>query len=227
MVATALQDLLAALRAAHFVHWTNHWASRGEAFYGDHQLFGRLYEAVVEEIDGLAEKLVALDVQAVEPQDAIARMVEYVNTWTAEGDILAQSTRAEQDLQDIVAGALAGENSVGMENFLQGIADAHETALYLLGQRRRTAAKIRTAYDVGTIKRILEQTLSPESEDGHITVWAEANEVYADFVAAEDFNRSYVLRQLRERLRSQRVQDVVIEFDRGEEATVTVTLPRD
>ena len=49
---TLLLQLLAILRALHWSHWTLHWKVKGDPFYGDHLMYQRLYEAVVEEING-------------------------------------------------------------------------------------------------------------------------------------------------------------------------------
>ena len=55
-----LQLLLGALRGAHWSHWTSHWQVKGDNSYGDHQLISRIYEALIEEIDTLAEKIVGM-----------------------------------------------------------------------------------------------------------------------------------------------------------------------
>ena len=66
--AQQLSDLLATLRAVHFIHWTGHWQVKGSPYYGDHLLLQRLYEGLDNEIDTLAEKLVAMfGVEIVNP----------------------------------------------------------------------------------------------------------------------------------------------------------------
>ena len=51
--------LLAGLRSAHLSHWTSHWQVKGQPYYGDHLLMDKLYNSLPEEIDTLAEKIVA------------------------------------------------------------------------------------------------------------------------------------------------------------------------
>ena len=141
-VSDSVLDLLAALRAIHFLHWTSHWQAKGDPSYGDHLLFQRLYEEVAGEIDGLAEKAVALGGNsAVSPTAAVGRMAEYVQTWGASVECGADcALRAEQDLQAIVRGTYeglkeSGDLSLGMDDFLMSLANDHETHLYLLQQR--------------------------------------------------------------------------------------------
>lgn len=54
-----LCQLLGMLLAMRQNYHSSHWQVGGPNFYGDHQLFERLYGSVSDEIDTLAEKLVA------------------------------------------------------------------------------------------------------------------------------------------------------------------------
>ena len=135
-----LQALLSALRAIRMSHHTAHWQVKGTPFYGDHLMFQRLYEAVDDEIDTLGEKIVAkygVDaVDAVESCDRMCKLLEQVQG----DDLYERAAKLERVLQHLLEGtlkALADGKCLtpGLENFLQGIADSHETAVYLLGQR--------------------------------------------------------------------------------------------
>jgi DNA-binding ferritin-like protein len=143
--------LLALLRAAHLLHWTAHWQSSGESFYGDHLLFERLYTGLTEEIDTLGEKIVAMTgPEGVNPGDQIGYMQEHVAKWLlTSDDLVTRALDIERTLQKVISDLLlalrkGGTLSQGMENFLQGVADTHETNIYLLQQRsfvKRLATK--------------------------------------------------------------------------------------
>jgi DNA-binding ferritin-like protein len=55
-----LRSLLSLLRALDWHYRTAHWQVWGEAQYGDHLMFQRFYEAMPDEIDTLAEKMVGI-----------------------------------------------------------------------------------------------------------------------------------------------------------------------
>lgn len=137
-----LLNLLALLRAAQLVHHTAHWQTRGATFYADHQLFARLYGDVLEEADGLAEKLVyLLGPEAVDALDQVVRLHAAVRKAVeVSPDLVQRSYALEMSLQAAIAAAregLAAEGKLplGLDNYLAGLADAHETACYLLRQR--------------------------------------------------------------------------------------------
>jgi DNA-binding ferritin-like protein len=130
-----LKDILAILRAQHWLYHTLHWQTSGPTFYGQHLLFERLYSAIPDQYDGLAEKIVGLfGVAAVDPVSTMRLAFGYLTTWYGP-DYVASALSAESVLSEGIAGALAavGENA-GMANFLQGLADSHQTHVYLLQQ---------------------------------------------------------------------------------------------
>lgn len=138
----ACVDLLSTLQAIERLEHSAHLQAQGPEFYADHLLFGRLYEGVQDEIDGLSEKMVATFGPDVVDADArAADAAELLARWEAgDGDALGRALAAELELQAAIAGALAaGGLSPGLENFLQGLADDHETAIYLLQRRLRPA----------------------------------------------------------------------------------------
>lgn len=136
-----LQQLLARMRALFFIHWTAHWQASGPQEYGDHQLFSRLYEAIDDEIDGLAEKMVAsFGNDAVDLNRGVLQMAKVISSTPGKG--VARCLAAEKAFQTWLKAAYeelekSGDMSLGMDNFLQGIADKHETHVYLLQQRVR------------------------------------------------------------------------------------------
>src|SRR5271154_7037890 len=51
---------IATLKAMALIHQHNHWTTKGNAFYGDHLLFERLYNSTLKDLDLAAEKFVGL-----------------------------------------------------------------------------------------------------------------------------------------------------------------------
>lgn len=148
--------LLAYLRAAQQAHWTAHWQAQGSSFYGDHLLFERLYSALSGEIDTLAEKLVAkYGAEAVDLSKQMASVADLGSKWGQEPNLVARAFLIEEDLQGAIESVMgltdeASELSLGLENFLGQLADSHETALYLLGQRLDGGRTARAAQRVAS-----------------------------------------------------------------------------
>lgn len=138
-----LQKLFTSLRGLYFIHWTAHWQAAGADSYSDHLLFQRMYGAIADEIDGLAEKMVAsYGAKAVSLSAGVAMMAKDLAWFDSDSSpVAAKCLKAEKDLQielKLAYDALKSSGmSLGMDNFLQGIADAHETNIYLLTQRVR------------------------------------------------------------------------------------------
>jgi len=137
-----LLNLLALLRAAHLIHHTAHLQASGATSYADHQLFARLYGDLVEEADGLAEKLVYLaGADSVDALDQVLRIHTAVRRAVeASPELVQRSYLLEQSVQAAIAAARDGYASegglpLGLDNYLAGLADAHDTACYLLRQR--------------------------------------------------------------------------------------------
>lgn len=140
-VVNALLGVWAALRAEHQLFWTYHWRAKGSAYYGDHLLYQRLYEARVPEIDRMAEVIMAVGGPAA---------VDPMRSWVAVSDIIEGSEKlgpndAARGVA-LVADTLnridaannrlgASPNTLAINNVLAGLADKHLEALYLLRQR--------------------------------------------------------------------------------------------
>ena len=137
----ALATLLAALRALYLLHQAHHWQSRGPSFYGDHLLFQRLYEAVLPEMDSVAERAVGKGQgRLVSAADVTRATQKLLTRWQADVEtpdaLVESSLDAEGDvlgLIDDLMGQVAFSN--GVQNLLQGIADKHEEHVYLLQRR--------------------------------------------------------------------------------------------
>lgn len=141
---TILQDLLASLRAAHWIHWSGHWQTNGNPYYGDHLLLERLYTGIVEEIDTLAEKMVAqFGPSAVDPAKQAERTTQIINSLCSiPQNPIVRSLHTEEMLQELFSETFTlleqmGTLSLGMNDFIAATANAHETFMYLLRQRTR------------------------------------------------------------------------------------------
>ena len=141
---TILQVLLAMLRASHWSHWTSHWQVKGKSYYSDHELMERIYNSLVEEIDTLAEKIVSnYGSEAVETVEQAKIMTNHLLPLMeakAENDPIKRALIVEESLQMVLKkfyNMLKNLDcmSLGMDDFIMSIANAHETNLYLLRQR--------------------------------------------------------------------------------------------
>ena len=154
---SCLAALLAFLRAESMIHQAHHWQSKGENSYGDHLLFERLYNAVIEDVDKLAERMVGMGQPVLANPLLHAKYVSAVvqTFYTGAGPdpssnehvlISLRAALRTLVLIKIIYGSLEqkGLLSHGTDNLLQGIADKHEEHVYLLKQR---ATQKTSSYD--------------------------------------------------------------------------------
>jgi DNA-binding ferritin-like protein len=141
-----LVSVLAHLRALQWLYWTTHWTTQGPNFYGQHLLLQRLYEGkkggpnINEQIDQLGERLVAYfgaaSINPVLIQQQATTLLERVQG----GEPVAALMRLEEHLQRAVRAAWDAEQqagssrSLGLDDYLMGLANERDTARYLLGQ---------------------------------------------------------------------------------------------
>jgi DNA-binding ferritin-like protein len=134
----ALGDLLALMRAQYLSYQTSHWQVLGDGFYGNHQLFQRLYEGVQGEVDVLAEKMVgSFGREVVNVMTSTARILPWVDKWSHIDCHHKRGLQSELDFQmltKLIHEALQGRMSLGMDDWLMSTASAHETHTYLLQQ---------------------------------------------------------------------------------------------
>lgn len=141
-----LSVVLVWLRYLQMANHTNHWISRGQNSYADHLLFQRLYEEIFAQIDTLAEKLIGLGNETnvhLELQtsqlDRLAR--ECANFTTIDTNQLAKKSLELEfnflKVLDCVKELLnqKGQLTLGLDNMLAGLADVHESYVFLLKQR--------------------------------------------------------------------------------------------
>lgn len=136
-----LSRLLALLRVQRLHYQTAHWQAEGSSFYGDHLLFERLYEAVEDEIDTLAEKMVAFfGPESVRLDDNWSEMTMFVESIGSQGNPVDVSLAFEELFLDEVETVYeemsdANEMSLGLDDFLMAMSNDHEEHVYLLRQR--------------------------------------------------------------------------------------------
>jgi starvation-inducible DNA-binding protein len=159
---SVLAALVAFLRAESMVHQAHHWQARGPNYYADHQLFERLYNGVIEDVDKLAERMVGLGQTILAHPVLHAKHVSAVVQTFYEGappnpnpdaNVLISLRAALRTLVllKIVYATLEKNRLLthGTDNLLQGIADKHEEHAYLLKQRsmQRTSSYDRRPVD--------------------------------------------------------------------------------
>jgi DNA-binding ferritin-like protein len=132
---------IASLKALALIQQHNHWTTKGMTFYGDHLLFERLYNSVLENLDLAAEKFMSLfgdqcldyDLQA----DLLHKvLLKYKNL---EGSPVQMSLLAEKDFLKFSKEAYncfedEGKLTLGLDDMIMSIASDREGAVYLLQQ---------------------------------------------------------------------------------------------
>jgi len=134
-----MSTVLASMRAVSWLHWTAHWQVRGD--YGDHLMFGKFYDGLIEEIDTLAEKCVGyFGATATDPFKQMAKAQECMERFKKFDCLHERGLAAEEDLQVTLRSAhkvLTDINAMtlGLDDYIQSLANTHETNIYLLQQR--------------------------------------------------------------------------------------------
>lgn len=132
---------IATLKAVALIHQHNHWTTRGEAFYGDHLLFERLYDSALESLDSAAEKFMGLfgdqcltyDLQT----DLLGKVLsKYSNL---EGSPVQMSLAVEKDFIKFSKTAYntfeeEGKLTLGLDDMIMATASKREESVYLLQQ---------------------------------------------------------------------------------------------
>lgn len=146
---TPLGAVLTVLRTAAFLHQTHHWQTSGPSYYGDHLLFDRLYKDSQPYIDQVAERAVGLGSAALVAPARQAQQITHIvgmvaSPTTGAGSLVDASLKVESLVLSVVDEALSvltASDSLtpGVDNLLQGVADLHETFVYLLQQRFRVS----------------------------------------------------------------------------------------
>lgn len=142
-----LSVLLVHLKYLQSIHQNHHWTAKGDPFYGDHLMFQRLYDTVTEEIDGVAEKTVGLgttdNVNLQLQMTQIAQLLQSYGmsqTIPQASELAKRSLMAEMNFLAVLSELMCSlkescQTTPGLDNMLAGIADVHESHVYLLKQR--------------------------------------------------------------------------------------------
>lgn len=144
------------MRALAHIHQTHHWLTFGPNFLADHNLFERLYTESLDFIDQVAERTVGSGGgPAVDPllqAQGVLSIVAFVcghlesdpspsSLESATPDLMVQRSligeTAFLKLLTLMLSRLeaSGAATPGIRNLLEGVADKHETFVYLLRQR--------------------------------------------------------------------------------------------
>lgn len=142
-----LSIVLVHLRYLAFVHQTHHWTAKGDPFYGDHKTFELLYDAILEEVDKVAEKAVGLGNEAnvslplqVTQLTQLCKAYGSPQTVPQNNELAKASLVAEWNFLKILVATIHlmkqnGSFTPGIDNMLQGMFDQHEKHVYLLKRR--------------------------------------------------------------------------------------------
>lgn len=147
-----LQGVFASLWAQYIHYWTAHWQVVGDTSYGNHLMFERIYTSIKDEIDQLAEKMVAMCGNDSVDCCVIMPMVQkLLQSWKGIDCLHLRSLKAEADLQECLKYVVdemreQGTITLGLDDFLLAVASQHETHQYLVKQTLRQA-NTRSAWD--------------------------------------------------------------------------------
>lgn len=137
-----LAIFLGCTEALQMIHHSHHWQTMGPTFYADHQLYQRLYDALLGEIDLVGEKLIGVSKNpALTNYFARMKIIQkFLEMATSQEDYIVVSTKAEQTYLKVGEHVMdkleqAGLLSRGLEQMLGNVLDKHEEHLYLLTQR--------------------------------------------------------------------------------------------
>lgn len=132
---------IATLKAITLIHQHSHWTTKGPPFYGDHQLFERIYNSALKDLDLAAEKFMGLfgdkcldyDLQA----DLLHKLL--LKYKALEGSPLQMSLNVEKDFLQFSKKAYncfeeEGNLTLGLDDMIMAIASSREESVYLLQQ---------------------------------------------------------------------------------------------
>lgn len=140
VVTMRLQGILSVLRAQYMSYQTSHWQAQGQAYYGNHLLFQRLYESVQAEVDAVAEKVVGyLGVESVDLAPQVELVLSWVFRWSKVADHHKRGLQSERDVQAVLQASYdaikaARAMTLGLDDWIMATANAHDTNAYLLQQ---------------------------------------------------------------------------------------------
>lgn len=133
---------VASLRFLYLLHQNCHWTVGGKQFYGDHQLFQRIYEAAGADADLAAEKVIGLFGKECMKLDLQGQFMKafFEQYGGMEAGCSELALKAEQDFLEFSKKAYdcfkeEGKMTLGLDDMIMAIASNHESTVYLLKQR--------------------------------------------------------------------------------------------
>jgi DNA-binding ferritin-like protein len=132
---------IASLKAMALIHQHSHWTTKGPPFYGDHQLFERLYNSALKDLDLAAEKFIGLFRDKCLSYDLQAELIAKVllKYKDFEGSPAQMSLAVEKDFLKFSKEAYncfeeEGRLTLGLDDMVMAIASHREESVYLLQQ---------------------------------------------------------------------------------------------
>lgn len=129
------------LKGMAIIHQHNHWTTKGDAFYGDHLLFERLYNSALEDLDLAAEKFMGLFGDHCLDYDLSVDLLHKVllKYKNLEGSPAQMSLQVEEDFLKLSKDAYYkleedGKLTLGLDDMIMAIASSREESVYLLKQ---------------------------------------------------------------------------------------------
>lgn len=127
-----------------------HHVTKGSCFAGDHELiYGDIYATINQDLDGIIEKSIGLtqDEMIACPIKIMSGALEIIESWSHPNNqsaeaIAKQALEIELEFVDLTEAMFevlegSGDLSLGLNNFLSGLADKHESFIYKLNQRSK------------------------------------------------------------------------------------------
>lgn len=133
-------EYVSVLRALSIIHQIAHWTSKGENYYGDHELFGRLYDDSVGHVDQAAEKSIGVFNAKIDLNSHCEMTSKFVSSISEIDNLVERSLKAEMAFleQSKELYNYLKENdciTLGLDDMIMAIASKHEEFVYLLKQR--------------------------------------------------------------------------------------------
>lgn len=132
---------VATLRQIYLTHQYSHWTTRGDAFYGDHLVFERLYKSAADDADSAAEKMIGLfGAESVNYDSQRNFMTKLAEKYSSlDGEPVKMSLAIEKHFLDFSKEVYKafdddGVLSLGLDDLIMQIASSRETSVYLLNQ---------------------------------------------------------------------------------------------
>jgi len=131
------------LRALVMVHQNNHWETSGNNFYGNHLLFQRLYEGVLELADEAAEKTIGVfdtiiqgDVSGIVKRYSVEKPAP---SMVGPDAYIKSSLKAEDDFQTLARKVYlnlkdSSSLTLGLDDMIMSHSSRSEVHTYLLKQ---------------------------------------------------------------------------------------------